>query len=684
MDALNAALRKSEERYRTLFDLGPVAVYSCNTSGVIEEFNRCAAELWGREPALGDTDERFCGSFKLFRPDGTFMPHDQCPMAEVLSGKISEARDEEVLIERPDGSRITVVVNIRPLKNQDGEITGAINCFFDITERKQAEETRNRLAAIVDSSDDAIASKDLDGVITSWNAGAERLFGYTAQEAIGQPVTLLMPPERLDEEPDILEHIRRAEVVDHYETVRRRKDGSLFDASVTVSPILNHQGQVIGASKIARDITERKQAETARAGLATRMREANEHLVVGTVRAHTMAEGAEQANHLKDEFLATVSHELRTPLNAIMGWARMLGSKQLPPDRASNALAIIDRNALALAHIIDDLLDVSRIVAGTLQLTPQPVDLVAVTQAALDVVRPSAVTKNLQLEFASDPSAIAIVSGDAGRLQQVIWNLLANAIKFTAEGGRVGVFIAPSNDHMEIRVVDTGQGLSPDFLPHVFERFRQADGTTTRSQSGLGLGLAIVRELVELHGGTVHAASPGLGGGATFTVRLPISPGEAQAGQAAVLAERRFAASTASPMPRLPRLDTLRVLVVDDDADGRALTSLVLAQAGASVQAVGSVREALQLLEEKGSDVLVSDIGLSDEDGFSLIQQIRQDEVERGGFLPAVALTGFARAEDRARSMAAGFQAHVQKPVDPVDLVKAIATIARPPRDGEP
>ncbi len=430
---------------------------------------------------------------------------------------------------------------------------------------------------------------------------------------------------------------------------------------------------------------EAAQARSELEQLMVQMREANEHLVVGTVRADMRTEDAEQANHLKDEFLATVSHELRTPLNAIMGWARMLGSKQLPPDRASNALVVIDRNALALAHIIDDLLDVTRIVAGTLHLAPQPVDLVAVTQAALDVVRPLAVTKNVQLEFASDPSAIEIVIGDAGRLQQVIWNLLANAIKFTAEGGRVDVFITPSNDHMEIRVVDTGQGLSPDFLPHVFERFRQADGATTQRHSGLGLGLAIVRELVELHGGTVHAASPGLGRGATFTIRLPISAGEAHAGQAAVLAERRFAASTASPMPRLPRLDRLRILVVDDDADGRILTSLVLTQAGASVKAVGSVREALRLLEGEGPDVLVSDIGLSDEDGFALIRQIRQYEADRGGFLPAVALTGFARAEDRARSIAAGFQAHVQKPVDPVDLVKAIATITRPPpRDGEP
>ncbi len=391
-----------------------------------------------------------------------------------------------------------------------------------------------------------------------------------------------------------------------------------------------------------------------------------------------------RANHLKDEFLATVSHELRTPLNAILGWARMLGAKQVPPDRAGHAVAVIERNASALAYLIDDLLDVSRIVAGTLHLAREHVNLVGVAQAAMDAVRPLAAAKNVQLACASDRAAIETVSGDAGRLEQVIWNLLANAIKFTPDGGRVDVFIAPSNDHMEVRVVDTGQGISPDFLPHVFERFRQADGATTRRHTGLGLGLAIVRQLVELHRGTVHASSLGVGRGATFTVCLPISAGEARPGEAATLGERRAAESAASPMPRLPRLDDLRILVVDDNPDGRALTSLVLTQAGASVEAVSSVRSALQRLDVERPDALVSDISLPDEDGYGLIRQIRQHEAEHGGFLPAVALTGYARAQDRARSLAAGFQAHLPKPVDPVELTKAIAAITHHPRDSEP
>jgi signal transduction histidine kinase/ActR/RegA family two-component response regulator len=404
------------------------------------------------------------------------------------------------------------------------------------------------------------------------------------------------------------------------------------------------------------------------------MREANECLVVGAIRAHAMAEELELANHLKDDILSTVSHELRTPVNAVLGWARMLKSKQLPRDRARHAIDSVERNASALAHIIDDLLDVSRIMSGTLHLTVQPVDLIAVAQAALDAVRPLALVKEVQLAFSPDRRSIERLNGDGDRLQQVIWNLLANAVKFTPQGGRVAVLIERANDHIEVRVVDTGQGISPDFLPHVFERFRQADGATTRRHTGLGLGLAIVRQLVELHGGTVHAVSE-LGRGSTFTIRLPVSDGEAREGQAVPLEEHWTASSKSTPL--LQRLDDLRVLVVDDSADGRTLTVLLLTQAGASVTAVASAREALQALEVTRPDVLVSDIGLPDEDGYALIRQIRQHEAEHGGFLPAVALTGYARAEDRVRCLAAGFQAHVRKPVEPVELTSAIATITR-------
>src|SRR6266403_4608919 len=247
-----ANLRASEERYRTLFSLGPVAVYSIDTSGRIDTFNRRAAELWGREPTLGDTDQRFCGSFKMFRPDGSFMPHAQCPMAEVVSGKITAAHDAEVLIERPDGSRVTVLVNIRPLKNDRGEVIGAINCFYDITERKRAEMAASRLAAVVQSSHDAIVAKDLNGIIADWNQSAERIFGYGPKEIIGKSVLTLIPKDRHSEEQDILKRFRRGELVDHYETVRRRKDGTLIDVSLTISPVKDLNGKIIGISKIVR------------------------------------------------------------------------------------------------------------------------------------------------------------------------------------------------------------------------------------------------------------------------------------------------------------------------------------------------------------------------------------------------------------------------------------------------
>jgi CheY-like chemotaxis protein len=402
------------------------------------------------------------------------------------------------------------------------------------------------------------------------------------------------------------------------------------------------------------------------------VREANERLVVQTVRAQMMAEEAEQGSHLKDEFLAMVSHELRTPLNAVLGWARMLESTQMPPPRAEHAIAAIGRSASALAHMVDDLLDTSRILKGTIRLALERVDVVTVAHAALDAVRPLAAAKNVRLALDATPGE-RTVSGDAGRLQQVIWNLLANAIKFTPDGGRVDVFVESSNSQVEVRVVDTGQGISPHFLPHVFERFRQADDATTQRHTGLGLGLSIVCQLVELHGGTVHAASEDVGRGATFTVRLPAD--DARADRAPASVERRTTSSATSPAPRLQRLDGLRILVVDDHADGRMLTSLVLTQVGAAVTTVASAEEALQAIASARPDALVSDIDLSGDDGYALIRQIRQYETEDGGCLPAVALTGYARAEDRARALAAGFQEHAPKPVEPAKLTAAIAAM---------
>jgi signal transduction histidine kinase/ActR/RegA family two-component response regulator len=441
-----------------------------------------------------------------------------------------------------------------------------------------------------------------------------------------------------------------------------------------------HAGLAREDAVALREAADRAREEAAQArseleALMSQLREANEHLIVANLRSHALAEEAETANRQKDEFIAMVSHELRMPLNAVLGWARMLASKQLSEIRATHAIQTIERNAASLALIIDDLLDMSRIIAGTLKLTCQPVDVVALTQSTLDVVRPMAAAKHIELKLSADSSLSDVVSGDADRLQQVIGNLLTNAIKFTPDGGRVDVSVEHVGSQIEVRVVDTGRGITADFLPHVFDRYRQADHITSRQQGGLGLGLAIVRQLVELHGGTVHAMSEGEARGATFIIRLPILAGAPAERWSAL--ERRFTVSANSPQHRSQRLDHVQVLVVDDQADGRALTSLVLTEAGASVTAVASAPEALQHVLEHKPDVLVSDIGLPAEDGYALVRQIRGHEAEHGGFLPAIALTGFARTEDRNRILAAGFQAHVPKPFDPAELIGVIAGLVK-------
>jgi signal transduction histidine kinase/ActR/RegA family two-component response regulator len=405
--------------------------------------------------------------------------------------------------------------------------------------------------------------------------------------------------------------------------------------------------------------------------LMDQLREANEGLVIASVRAQTLADEAGQANRLKDEFLATVSHELRTPLNALIGWARMLASERLAPEQAKRAVVVIERNAAALSRLIEDLLDTSRITTGTFRIQAEPVNMLAVAQAAVDCVMPAATAKHIEVQLSAEPSAAEPVPGDANRLQQVLLNLLSNAIKFTPDGGCVAITLTRNDPFLQIKVTDTGEGIAPEFLPRMFDRFRQADATSTKTHSGLGLGLAIVHELVELHGGTVEAASPGLGQGATFIVNLP-----------SLSSERRSRPSITDEQPPSHRLDNLRILLVEDDADSRELVSMVLEDAGATVAAVGSVAEALDALDVFHPDALVSDIGLPSDDGYTLIQRIRQHEAEHGGLLPAVALTGYTRAEDRAKTLAAGFHAHVPKPFDAAELTAALVAVTRQPTPG--
>ena len=826
---------------------------------------------------------------------------------------------------------------------------------------RRSEEAQSRLAAIVESSDDAIVGKTLEAIITSWNKGAERIFGYSAAEAVGRSIRMLIPPDRQHEEDLILEKLRRGERIEHYETVRLHKNGKKLDISLTISPIKDASGRTIGASKIARDVTERKRIEresresAERLSLAleaahlgdwswdaltdvvtlsdraaeifgippgphmtwTRLRdliheedrekarlavertiaeridydieyrviqpygnqrwiaakgratydpegqaggiigivqditerrqaeaqleeeretleiinktgrmlsaeldlerlvqrltdaateivnaefgaffynvpdehdgsyqlyalsgvprerfanfpmprvtelleptyrgegviriadvkqdprygkhspyfgmpeghlpvvsylavpvvsrsgealgglffghsrpdiftERHERIIAGLAGQAAIAmdnarlfesafkarQDAETANRIKDEFLATVSHELRTPLNAIFGWARLLKSGKLDPANIAQAVETIERSARAQGQIIEDILDVSRIITGKIRLDISPIEIAPVIEAAVDSLRPTAEARMVRLQTVLDTQQ-NLVLGDTNRLQQVIWNLLSNAIKFTPKNGRVQVALERIDSHVEIKVSDTGKGISREFLPYVFERFRQADSSTTREYGGLGLGLAIVRHLVELHGGSVAANSPGEGLGATFTVRLPLTVMNKSGGlvdQHQTPRNDQSAGARAQESFRL-ELDGVRVLIVDDEADARNLLTVILQQYGAQVRAAGSTLEGLEAVKAWHPNVLVSDIGMPGLDGYELIREVRALGSAQGGGLPAIALTAYARSEDRLKALKAGFQTHIAKPIEPEELVATIAALIHP------
>jgi PAS domain S-box-containing protein len=839
-----------------------------------------------------------------------------------------------------------------------------------ITNLRSPEFAQYWLAALIESADDAIISKTLEGIITSWNKGAERIFGYTAEEAIGKPVTILIPEGQLDEEPTILGRLRAGQRIEHYETVRVRKDGRHIDISLTVSPIRGPNGHIVGASKIARDITEQKQSrraldeasarlklaldaarlgdwswnaktdivtlsetaarilgvppgtqltrsemrhlmneedrERSRLGVEEalaqhrdieveyRVRRANNsevwvstkargiysegesligmlgfvqdisvrkgneetlreqaealrilnevgkkisaeldlHKTVQTVtdaatdligarfgsfffnvlksdgesymlytlsgvpreafahfpmprntdlfgptfrgegvvriddvkldprygknspyyglpeghlpvtsylavpvvshsgevlgglffghpepaifterdevivsglasqaaiamdnaRLYEAAEKAreeaeraaaenerlfrqaEESSRLKEEFLATISHELRTPLSAILGWARMLRMGQLSPENVVKALETIERNARAQAQLVDDLLDVSRIITGKLRMDVRPADPNSFIDAAIESVMPAADAKGVRVQKIIDTGPISI-PGDPVRLQQVVWNLLSNAIKFTPRGGRVQIRSERVNSHLEIVVSDTGQGIAADFLPHVFDRFRQADQKTSRHHGGMGLGLSIVHHLVELHGGTVEASSEGEGKGATFTVTLPISPVYQVDSSGARV--HPGASNLLPPPDSDDRLDGLRILVVDDEPDTRELLRQGLEYCGAKVRVAGSAAEAIDALNASVPDILISDIGMPGTDGYDLMRHIRRQPAAQGGKVASIALTAYTRTEDRLLALRAGYDMHVPKPVELTELVTVAASVAR-------
>lgn len=479
------------------------------------------------------------------------------------------------------------------------------------------------------------------------NDAFTRQTGYTAEEVIGKTPRILQGPKSDRETLNCIHMALESWQPILVEVLNYRKDGSEFWSELSIVPVPDEKGWYTHWTSVQRDITERKQAEERQVELLKREQAA---------RAE-----AEQANRIKDEFLATLSHELRTPLNAIVGFSQLLRMRQYDRPATDEIARTIERNGKAQAQLVDDLLDVSRIITGKMRLEFRSVSLQGVVRAALETITPSAQSKQIRLIARLDPEA-GPVSGDETRLQQVVWNLLSNAVKFTPRGGEVQVSLACINSQIQLAITDTGVGITAAFLPHVFERFHQGDGTTTRKYGGLGLGLAIVRHLVEVHGGTVGVESPGEGHGSTFTVRLPLPVAQADSNYIPLTT------LGTEVVAGLPRLEGLRLLVVDDEPDARKLLHLLLEGCGAQVTVASSSVEALRLIEQVNPDVLVSDIGMPEQDGYELIQQVRG----RGLSVPAVALTAYARSEDRMRALSTGFDTHVPKPVEIAELVTVI------------
>jgi PAS domain S-box-containing protein len=802
-----------EAQLQRLFDDTPFILARCSRDLRYVFVSRAYAEMIGRKPE--DIAGRQIVEIMGREGMAVIRPY----IERVLAGEhVSYESD----VPFADVGVRSLRVVYSPDLGDGGQIEGWIASIVDISDQRRARDARELVTSIVGSSMDAIITKDLNGVITSWNAAAQRLFGYRPEEMIGQPIRRLIPEDRQFEEDEILGRLRHGDRIEHFETVRLAKDGRLLTLSVTISPLRNAAGTIIGASKIARDISGAKAAEAERLRLVQenaavtetlndvgaivasdldrekvvqavtdaathltsaefgaffynlvnengesytlytlsgvprdafagfpmprntpvfeptfkgtsivrsdditadprygrnppyngmprghlpvrsylavpvrgrsgdiigglffghsqtgRFTEQHERLAVGIASWASVAlenarmfAAVQEASRLKDEFLASLSHELRTPLNAILGYARMLRTGAVPAERRNRAIETIERNATSLTQIVEDVLDISRIVSGKIRLNVQPVDLPDIVRNAVDALTPAADAKGVHIGLELDPGGAAI-SGDSERLQQILWNLLSNAVKFTNRGGRIHVSLERVQTHAEVTVTDTGIGIAPEFLPHVFERFRQADAGVARERGGLGLGLAIARQLAEMHGGTIDAMSGGIGKGATFTLRLPLMAHRSQ--EPAGRANDNAASSITSRRD----LRDLHVLAVDDDPDALSLMSDLLEAAGARVQTARSATDALLRLDGEVPDVLVTDLGMPHVDGFQLIERVRHHREARVRHLPVAALTAYARSDDRVKALRAGFDLHLAKPIDPTELVTSIAALAK-------
>jgi len=656
-----AALRSSNERFQLAAAAVNCLIYDWDIQQDYIERTEGLVKILGYLPTEAEPSNRWWR--EQIHPDDCALLDRDAKVAQIVDHRYSL----EYRVRHKQGQYIYVLDQGLIIRDEQGQPIRVVGSTTDISDRKLAEEALRRSEArarrLIDSNLIGVLFANPVGTLLDANDAFLKMIGYSREELVHLNWRDLTPVEYAEQDQKAIAEIRATGVCTPFEKEYIRKDGTRISVLLGVTRVIDTEEE---CACFALDLTESKRIEAERAELL--------------IREQAARQQAETASRMKDEFLAIVSHELRSPLNAILGWARLLRTRKFDPATIERALEVIERNAQAQTQLIEDLLDISRIIRGTIRLYLQPLHLAQVVQAALDTVRPMANNKQIHLETHLDSSLM--VSGDFDRLQQIVWNLLSNAVKFTPEDGQVTIWleqtqpsekIALSNAPAlrdwvaQIRVVDTGKGIHPDFLPHVFDRFRQADGTSSRTQGGLGLGLAIVRNLAELHGGTVFAESEGEGRGATFIVQLPLWLEDSE--------QFENNSNPATPLPT-ESLAGLKILVVDDNPDTLEFMTTALSQYDVKVITANSAHEALQRLQEARPDILLSDIGMPGEDGYVLIRQVRSLPQEKGGQIPAAALTAYVREEDRMQALAAGFQMHIPKPIDPVHLLQVVTKLA--------
>lgn len=699
-----AALQEAETRFRQVFDNNMVAIGIWTPAGAITDANDALLDLIGyTRPDLEVGAIRWS---ELTPPE--YHNRDQQAVAEVKAKGACIPYEKEFI--HKDGHRQPILIGSGRFDDRTG--TG-IFCAFDISDRKQAEAEREQLlanerhyanqlqgltsAALAINS--ALSVEEVLQIITDQAAAIIRahqsVTSLTISQNWAQAINAVYLSDKYaawrdyEEQPDgsgiyaCVCHLNRPmrmtqaelEAHPHWKGFGKESENHLPMRGWLAAPLVGHDGHNIGliqlSDKYEGEFTQADESILVQLASMASVAVENARLYEAEQQARAAAEAAREeaqaANRIKDEFLAVLSHELRSPLNPILGWSTLLQTKKLDEAKTAQALATVQRNAKLQSELIEDLLDVSRILRGKLALNVAPVNLASTLQAAMETVRLAAEAKSIQLEAILAPN-VGLVSGDVTRLQQVMWNLLSNAVKFTPEGGQVHIRLEQLDSWVQLTVSDTGQGIALDFLPYVFDTFRQADGATTRKFGGLGLGLAIVRHLVELHGGTIGVESQGEGMGAMFTLRLPLMPTQAET-------------NLSKTEPEYPLdLSEVKILVVDDDADTREYIAFLLEQAGAKVTAAASASEALTLLTQSKLDLLLSDIGMPEMDGYMLLRQIRSLPSEQGGTIPAIALSAYAGEINQQQAIAAGFQRHIAKPVEPEELIRAITSLTVPHR----